>query len=75
MSRRTPPRPQRPTVGNTVGLTTRFSGGYPINEVGVPYPRTHRVRNVAVVNAMMYDGGSSIVEWIFSFFEGALNVF
>jgi len=26
MFRRTPPRPLRPTVGNTLGLTTRFSG-------------------------------------------------
>ena len=31
MFRRTPPRPLRPTVGNTVGLTTRFSGSYPIS--------------------------------------------
>ena len=31
MFRRTPPRPLRPTVGNTVGLTTRFSGSYPMN--------------------------------------------
>ena len=31
MFRRTPPRPLRPTVGNTVGLTTRFPGSYPMN--------------------------------------------
>ena len=31
MFRRTPPRPLRPTVGNTVGLITRFSGSDPIN--------------------------------------------
>ena len=28
---RSHPRPLRPTVGNTVGLTTRFSGRYPMN--------------------------------------------
>ena len=31
MFRRTPPRPLRPTVRNPVGLTTRFSGSYPMN--------------------------------------------
>ena len=31
MFRRTRPGPLRPTVGNTVGLTTRFSGSYPMN--------------------------------------------
>ena len=31
MFRRTPPRPLRPTLGNTAGLITRFSGSSPIN--------------------------------------------
>ena len=31
MFRRTSPRPLRRTVGNTVGLTTRFSGSYTMN--------------------------------------------
>jgi hypothetical protein len=31
MFRRTPSRPLWPTVGNTVGLTTRFPGSYPMN--------------------------------------------
>ena len=31
MFRRTPPRPLRPTVGNTEGLTTQFSGRYPMS--------------------------------------------
>ena len=31
MFRRIPPRPLQPTIGNTVGLTTRFPGSYPIN--------------------------------------------
>ena len=30
MFHRTPSRPLQPTVGNTVGITTRFSGHYPI---------------------------------------------
>ena len=30
MFRRTPPRPLRPNVGNTVGLDTRFSGRCPV---------------------------------------------
>ena len=31
MFRRTPTRPLRPTVGNTVGLTTRFSSSNPMH--------------------------------------------
>ena len=31
MFRNTPPRSLRPTAGNTVGLTTRFSGSFAMN--------------------------------------------
>ena len=36
MFHRTPPRPLRPIEGNTVGLSTRFSGRYPID---ISFPR------------------------------------
>ena len=41
MFRSTPPRPLRRTVGNTVGLTTRFSGSYPMNvpDMVAPWPK------------------------------------
>jgi len=43
MFRRTSPRPLRPTVGNTVGLSTRFSNSYPISVAWTPRHRNRRL--------------------------------
>ena len=46
MFRRTPPRPLRPTEGNTVGLTTRFSGRYPMSVASRTPPASNECNKV-----------------------------
>jgi len=72
MFRSPPSRPLRPTVGNTVGLTTRFSGSDPLNiGCGIgPAARTGRVgiqtaAGVALPPLWVWNLGVRVKDFVF----------